>query len=108
MTYYGGSLNQSNLFNSDDLMNHSRNQLIRSDIDSPSEFKSKNGYKSDYLDTEISKEIQIVDPTNGQTVDNLPTSVKIPTESGDETDIMNKVLISFQMPYSILILKFNF
>lgn len=85
MTYYGGTINQSNYYDSDELMDSSRNDLIRNDGISPSELKGG------YQDNEINKDIQIVDPTSGQTVDNLPSTVKIPIQSGDETDLLNKV-----------------
>lgn len=87
MTYYGGSLNQSNYYDSDELMNSSHNNLVRKDEISPSDFTE--GYDNN----EINKDIQIVDPTSGQTVDNLPSTVKIPIQAGDETDLMNKVLL---------------
>lgn len=89
MTYYGASAKSDTHFEEpDDHFNYSRQNLINDQ----SFNTTQNEYRSGYVDTEINKELQIVDPVTGQTVDSLPTTVKIPTMPGDETDLMTKVL----------------
>ncbi|CAF1089138.1 unnamed protein product [Brachionus calyciflorus] len=90
MTYYGASANETSFNEPDDFLNYSKDNLVDHDYNR----NRRTDYNNGYVDTEVNKELQIVDPITGQTVDNLPTTVKIPTVSGDETDLLNKKLLA--------------
>lgn len=57
-----------------------------------------NGIKTDYkpglIEKNELKEIQVFDPVSNKILEHLPTTVKIPTVTGDDHDIATKVKFS--------------
>lgn len=111
MAYYGGieeDTNDVTIHEFDEPLDNSNNRLFSSHDEKSNNRNNADpdrGYIYDYNGKKVEhkpglieknelKEIQVYDVIANKNLENIPTTVKVPTVNGDEFDLLNKVFDS--------------